>query len=455
MDDPKLLDRIMGTHLVNAPDNLPAQDADESLLRRPPHSVEAEQSALGALLLDSPAFTKVSDKLVAGDFYRHAHRLIFEAITSLMGEAVAVDVISVFERLQRDGHDHNAGGLVYLNQLAQSVPSAANLPRYAEIIAERATLRRIIAKLDEVTTRAFKNEPSIALLDDAKVALGKLAEGRAAGAGRVPLLTLAQLREQSHAATWLVKHLLPTECKGLLFGASGTFKSFVAVDLACHVAHGMPWLGRRTVQGPVVYLAAEGGGGLWKRVCAWHKARKIRWEGAPLHVIPAALDLTADAWRVAEALQLASVAPVLVVIDTLSQTYGGEENSSSEVANYFRAVASFIQQRWHCAVLFLHHTGHTATERPRGSSAMQANTDFMFGVFRDEKELLATLTCAHVKDGERFHDAIFALSPQVLGTDEDGDEIRSLVARHLTTHVRTGLRCSYQPDPDVPVDWRL
>jgi hypothetical protein len=74
-----------------------------------------------------------------------------------------------------------------------------------------------------------------------------------------------------------------------------------------------------------------------------------------------------------------------------------------------------------------------ATERPRGSSAIRANLDFMLGIFRDEKEMLATLTCAKQKDGDVFDDATFALAVHELGTDEDGDKVTSLVARHLTS----------------------
>jgi hypothetical protein len=437
VDDIAYIEQLKGTHRVNAPGELPPSDLDideeVARLRAPPKSIEAEQGVLGALVLDAAALPKVSDILATGDFFARSHQLVYDAISSLVAAGHSVDTLSVFERLERDGNAADAGGLVYINQLAQATPSAANLRRYAEIVVERSNLRQIIKRADEATARAFRNEPAAEILADVSGAFGKLAEERNLGRGGIPLLSLAQLREQSHATTWMVKNLLPTECIGVLFGASGTFKSFVAVDLACHLAHGMPWLGRRTVKGSVVYLAAEGGGGIWKRVCAWHKARHKPWADAPLHVIPAALDLVADTSRMAEAIKAAGIEPALVVIDTMSQTFSGEENSSTDVSSYFRALSALIKQRWHCAVLVLHHSGHSATERPRGSTAIQANTDFIFGLFRDEKEMLATMTCVHVKDGERFNDATFSLSPQVLGTDEEGDEIKSLVARHLSS----------------------
>jgi hypothetical protein len=432
VDDLKTFD-IRGRPLTApAAPPLSPLDGEDPTLRRPPHSVEAEQSLLGGLLFDPAAFGKVCDLVTAADFFSHAHRLVFSAIEALITEAAPVDVVSVFERLERDGNGDKAQGLVYLNQLLQAVPSTANITRYAEIVRERATLRSTIATLDEITTRAFRNEPAAAILDDAKVALGKIADSRKLGSRRVPLLGLDELREHARAVPWLIKHVLPASSIGMLYGGSGTFKSFIAIDCALHIAHGLPWMGRRTHQGSVLYIAAEGGAGLWARIVAWHRARRLQWAQTPLHVVPAALDLTQDAWRVVEAAQAKGVTPSLVVVDTLSQTYSGEENSANEVAAYFRELGTRFRELWGCAVLILHHSGHNATERPRGSSAMRANLDFMFGVFRDEKEMLATMTCAKQKDGESFQDTAFAVSVHELGKDEDGDPVTSLVARHVS-----------------------
>lgn len=434
MDEIAYIQRLKGTRLVNAPDDSPPFAPDDTLgLRTPPHSVEAEQSLLGSLLIDASVFGKVSDVLSAPDFYSHAHRLIFGAVVALITESAVVDIVSVFERLERDNQAATVGGLSYLNSLVQSVPSVAHVRRYAEIITERATLRSIIATADETASKAFKNEPAATILDDAKVALGRLTDARKLGSKRVPLLNLDELREQSHAAPWLIKHVIPAESIGMLYGGSGTFKSFIAVDAALHVAKGLPWMGRRTKQGSVLYIAAEGGSGLWPRIVAWHRSRRLQWADTPLHVVPTALDLTVDAWRVVEAAQAKGVSPALVIVDTLSQTYAGEENSANEVAAYFRELGTRFRQLWGCAVLILHHTGHNSTERPRGSSAMRANLDFMLGVFRDEKEMLATLTCAKQKDGETFEDVSFSVAVHELGTDEDGDRITSLVARHLSS----------------------
>lgn len=244
----------------------------------------------------------------------------------------------------------------------------------------------------------------------------------------VPLLTLDQLREQARSVKWLVKHLVPSESVGLLFGASGTFKSFIAIDLALHVAHGLPWLGKKTQQGPVIIIAAEGGTGLWRRIVAWHRERRLQWKDAPVYVVPISVDLGTDAILVREAVSAVGITPVLVVVDTLSQTFTGEENSAQEVAVYLREIGLQFRMCWLCAILVVHHTGHIATERPRGSSALRANVDFMYGVFRDEKEMLATVECVKQKDGEMPDPVSFSMRVCELAKDEDGDPITSLVA---------------------------
>ena len=131
------------------------RDEEVARLRVPPHSVEAEQSVLGGLLLENLAWDRAADLLGESDFYRYEHRLIYSAIASLVQASKPADVITVFEKLQGLGQDGDAGGLANLNALAQSVPSAANLRRYAEIVRERAILRKLIAASDEIATAAF------------------------------------------------------------------------------------------------------------------------------------------------------------------------------------------------------------------------------------------------------------------------------------------------------------
>ncbi|MEW6705648.1 MAG: replicative DNA helicase [Pseudomonadota bacterium] len=154
------------------------RDDEVARLRVPPHSIEAEQSVLGGLLLDNGAWDRAGDLLTDSDFYRFEHRVIYAAIGTLINASKPADVITVFEQLQSLGKAEECGGLKYLNDLAQSVPSAANLRRYAEIVRERAILRKLIAASDEIATKAFNPQgmPVSQILDEAEGTIFKIGE---------------------------------------------------------------------------------------------------------------------------------------------------------------------------------------------------------------------------------------------------------------------------------------
>ena len=145
-------------------------DHEVARLRVPPHSIEAESSVLGGLLLDNMAWDRVGDLLVEGDFYRSEHQQIYAAIGALVGAGKPADVITVYERLQSVGRAEETGGLAYLNGLAQYVPSASNIRRYAEIVRERAILRKLVTASDEIATNAFnpQGRPVDRILDEAE-----------------------------------------------------------------------------------------------------------------------------------------------------------------------------------------------------------------------------------------------------------------------------------------------
>ena len=155
-----------------------ATDRQIAQLRVPPHSIEAESSVLGGLLLDNGAWDRVADLVNDTDFYRYEHRLTYSAIATLVNASKPADVVTVFEHLQNLGKADEAGGLAYLNSLAQYVPSAANIRRYAEIVRERAILRKLVAASDEIATNAFnpQGRPVAKILDEAEQKIFKIGE---------------------------------------------------------------------------------------------------------------------------------------------------------------------------------------------------------------------------------------------------------------------------------------
>ncbi len=124
-------------------------------LRVPPHSIDSEQAVLGGLMLDERAFTKVADWLHEEDFYRKDHRLIFRAITDLSNKRQSCDAVTMGEWFERNGLAELVGGTSYVVQLANTTPSAANIIAYAEIVREKAELRRLADIGTKLTTGAL------------------------------------------------------------------------------------------------------------------------------------------------------------------------------------------------------------------------------------------------------------------------------------------------------------
>ena len=156
----------------------PSVDRQLAQLRIPPHSLEAESSVIGGLLLDNTAWDKIGDVLIDADFYRYEHRLVFAAVSTLINANRAADVITVFEHMQTQGKAEEIGGLAYLNSLAQYVPSSANIRRYAEIVRERSILRKLISVSDEIATSAMstKGKAVPLILDEAEQKIFNIGE---------------------------------------------------------------------------------------------------------------------------------------------------------------------------------------------------------------------------------------------------------------------------------------
>lgn len=155
-------------------------DSELDSLRVPPHSIEAEQSVLGGLLIDNNAWDRIADVISGSDFYRYDHRIIFEVIVALIERAMPADVITVYDQLKVQGKDETVGGLPYLNAMAQNTPSAGNIHRYAEIVRNRGLLRRLIVVANEIADEAHRpaGRDEREILDSAEAKILAIAESR-------------------------------------------------------------------------------------------------------------------------------------------------------------------------------------------------------------------------------------------------------------------------------------
>ncbi len=155
-------------------------DAQIENLKLPPHSIEAEQSLLGGLLIDNSALDQVGDTISSKDFYRQDHRLIFIHINDLINSDNPADVVTVAESLEKNSELASIGGISYLGSLAENMPSVANIRGYAKIIRDNSILRNLITVGSEIVEGAFlpKGKDAQQLLDEMEAKLFSIAEAQ-------------------------------------------------------------------------------------------------------------------------------------------------------------------------------------------------------------------------------------------------------------------------------------
>ncbi|HEY0923916.1 replicative DNA helicase [Rheinheimera pacifica] len=156
------------------------KDKQVAAVKMPPHSIEAEQSVLGGLMLDNEAWDRVAEKVVEQDFYLRAHRFIFAAMSRLAEATQPIDIITVSENLEANLQLDDVGGFAYLGEIAKNTPSAANILAYAEIVRERAVVRDMISVAHDIADAGYDTQgrTSAELLDFAETKVFKIAEQR-------------------------------------------------------------------------------------------------------------------------------------------------------------------------------------------------------------------------------------------------------------------------------------
>ncbi len=152
---------------------------DQLIGRIPPHSIEAEQSVLGAMILDKEAINTAIEIIRPDDFYKEANKEIFEAILVLFNKNEPVDLITLSEELKRRGTLENTGGVTYLANLSSGVATTANVKYYCKIVEEKSILRRLIRSCDDVIAKSYENSDEVnAIIEKAEKAIFDITQGR-------------------------------------------------------------------------------------------------------------------------------------------------------------------------------------------------------------------------------------------------------------------------------------
>jgi replicative DNA helicase len=405
-------------------------DDPTASLRLPPHSVEAEAAVLGGLLLDNSAFDRVGDFLRADDFYRADHRQIFEAISRLVQSARPADVVTVFEALQSLGQAEDAGGLSYINSLAIETPSASNIRRYAEIVRDRAILRKLISVSDNIATTALNpaGKETRQILDEAETQIFRIGEegarGRQQAADFDELLNNVVLRIDELAnnpnpsdVTGVPSGFIDLDQKTagmhggdliIVAGRPSMGKTSFALNVAEHVAidQGLPIAVFSMEMGAeqlVLRMLCSVGridaqrlrtGRLheddWDRLT--HATKRLKGVQAYIDETPALnpLELRSRARRMS---RIAGGLQLIVVdyIQLMSASSSGE-NRTTEISEITRSLKSLAKEL-NCPVIALSQLNRTVEQRTdkrpvmsdlRESGAIEQDADLILFIYRDE-----------------------------------------------------------------------
>lgn len=389
----------------------------------PPHSVEAEQSVLGALLLENDAIDKIPD-LRGDQFYRYDHRVIFECVARMIMAGRQADVVTVMESLGTAGKLDQIGGLHYLNSLAQSTPSAANIRRYAEIVIERAQLRGIMSVVDEigamVHNRAGKTAAEI--VAEAQARFEPLSEARSFAPKEVgPVLTniVEGIDRRYHGAELEVTS---TGFRDLDAKMGGGMRGSELIVVA-----GRPSMGKTALSMCIAGSVAQSNGvvlifSLEMSAESLHQRNLARIGGIPLgHILDGQKIVDEDWPRLTHAVQVMSEMQMLVddssglslaeivsrsrtakrragrldliVVDYLGLMTGGtQENQNLRIASYSAGLKGLAKQL-NVPVVLLSQLSREVERRPnkrpimadlRDSGAIEQDADLILFLYRDQ-----------------------------------------------------------------------
>ena len=239
-------------------------------------------------------------------------------------------------------------------------------------------------------------------------------------------ISLADFIATPPASTYLIKRVLPARGLGQVFGSSNVGKSFLLIDMACHIAAGMDWRGYKTKPCTVLYIAAEGLAGLAGRMKAWTQRHGVLPDR--LFIRPFPVGLTSEGAAAALAVRIANLPelPRLIILDTLAANFGpGNENDAKDMGIALDGLRALGGQ-W--LVLCAHHSGHADKTRSRGHSSLYAALDVELQVSREDP--LGPIEVKHTKcrDMDRMDPLFFNLEAESLPwADEDGEPVNSAV----------------------------
>ena len=245
--------------------------------------------------------------------------------------------------------------------------------------------------------------------------------------------------ERMPPPTYLVDQIITDYGLTVLYGDPGAGKSFLAIDMAGHIACGMDWNGHKVEQGGVLYIVAEGGRGIGKRLKGWRQHHKVDASALQFQILPQAVQLLDDAQcdklaRTIHALNARTPGGIkLVVIDTVSRSMAGADENTQDTMSAFVAAMERIQRVSGLAVMAVHHSGKNKESGPRGSTVLPGACDTIIGLKGNAKEQWATMQIEKQKDDETGPDKLFKKEQIALRHEQTGIEQGTTIIMKMAT----------------------
>ena len=383
-----------------------------------------------------------------------AHRFILdnEVVLDLFTKPTCRDLFICIEKILAGGDP------VDLAALYQKMADQAALIEYEAIstaFVSDANMKAHVKQLKECRTN--REIQRLTLLSNAATTAGDLIATKAylsqieslqRNDRPTTFKPLADLLNTPPADNWLVKNLIFADSGVVMFGESGTCKTFVAIDLLGHIASSKYWLGNKTKAGKVLYVCAEGQNGIVRRFKAWFQAHGNESAAANIMIrtIPAALSEPAATAELANEIAAMPEKPVAIVFDTLARNFGdGDENATRDMNRFVAGMDSIRAAAQGATVIVIHHTGHDKS-RERGAYALRAGIDTRFQIERNGD--LVTMKTGKQKDGEEAALSAWNIQKQNLPwADEDGEPMNSLVLVRNIDHVPPECSALFRPLP--------
>lgn len=392
----------------------------ELLALQPEYDDRTEQAVLGSMLISADAVGRaIGAGLTRAHFYRIAHQYVFDAIRSLHEVGTPLDTVTVGCELRGAGRLEEVGGEAALMELFDSSPTPANVDHYV------STLARLHAKrLREVAAV----EGLRRLRDGDEDEAAQLFQRAAQITARPSRLRAVPFADVSYdfSRGQLVKTWLSHGAFGVLHGKPNVGKSFLALDLALHVAMGWPWHGHRVQQGGVVYVASESPDSVRIRKCALWKHYGLDGCNVPLYLVDDPIDLAANDESARELERLirdwSKDVPVrLVIIDTLASAMPGADENSLQGMGAAVSRVSELRARTGAAVLCVHHPTKGDNGEARGHGSLLGAADTEIRMVDVGQVQTATLTKS--RDGATGAEIAVCRLDVHVGTGPDGESV--------------------------------